>query len=490
MGAISCKPDTLLLRYLYSCVIVVLPALLCAQGLLMDDAAYERLPRQPRYGDGNKAESIALSEITKIDLRPYCPRPQNQGVISSCSGWATGYGALSILQAIQKGWEGRTDTITRNAFSALFVYNQVKLGSCNLGAYLDAAATLLKSTGNIRSKDFDLFKNDCERQPSPEQLQQASNYRIKDFMTLFSPGENAGIKIEKTKLSLSQKLPVVVGVTLRNSFSSLNKENPTWYPEAGDTTFFGAHAMVVVGYDDGREAFQVMNSWGTNWGDGGFGWIKYQDFGRYCMYSFQLIPHEDPGKFEVFNPRLFLRLISLDSLHNAQFADGKLFFNGRFYELSSGMIKKFSLAQLHLSYLNAGAYCYMFSYDPEGNIRIHWPRDGLLDSHFEGLSESAIITVPNVNLYIPSENAALQFEKSGLEYICILVSRNPVTDLNSHLHRLQNEDSPDFTGALYASFGQELLPLHSITYTPETLGFTNPIPKGKIAPIILQLRVE
>lgn len=490
MGGMSFKPNASLIRFLHLFIIATLPAQFCAQGLLMDDAAYERLPRQPRYGDGNKAESIVLSEIAKVDLRPYCPRPQNQGAISSCSGWATGYGALSILQAIQKGWEGRTDTITKNAFSALFVYNQVKLGSCNLGAYLDAAATLLKSTGNIRSKDFDLFKNDCERQPSPEQLQQASNYRIKDFMTLFSPKENPGIKIEKTKLSLSQKLPVVVGVILRNNFTSLNKENPMWYPEAGDTTFFGAHAMVVIGYDDGREAFQVLNSWGPNWGDGGFGWIKYRDFGMYCMYSFQLVPYEDPGKFEVFNPRLSLRLISIDSLHNAQFSDGEFFFNGRFYELNSGVIEKFSLAQLHLAYLNAGAYCYMFSYDPGRNIRIHWPRDGLLDSRFEGLNESAIITVPNVNLLIPGENAALQFEKSGVEYLCILVSRNPITDLNLHLNRLQNESSSDFVRALYASFGKELLPLNSITYTPEILGFTNPIPKDKIAPIILQLRVK
>jgi hypothetical protein len=478
------------MRFLYLFLILSLPLLVWAQGLLMDDAAYERLPRQPRYGNGNKAENSVLSEIAKVDLRPYCPRPQNQGVISSCSGWATGYGALSILQAIQKGWEGRTDTITKNAFSALFVYNQVKLGSCNLGAHLDAASNLLKSTGNISSKDFDLFKNDCERQPSPEQLKQASKYKIKDFMTLFSPNDNQGVKIEKTKLSLSQKLPVVVGVILRNNFSSLNKENPIWYPESGDTTFFGAHAMVVVGYDDGREAFMVMNSWGTNWGDGGFGWIRYRDFGKYCKYSFQLVPYEDPGKFEVFNPRLSLRLISFDSWDNAQFIHGELFFNGRFYELNSGKIKRFSLAQINLSYLNAGAYCYIFSYDPEGSIRVHWPRDGLLDSRFEGLSESAIITVPNINLLIPGEHAALQFEKPGLEYLCILVSRNPINDLNLHLNRLQNESSSDFVRALYASFGKELLALNSITFTPEILGFTNPIPKDKIAPIILQLRVE
>jgi len=35
------------------------------------------------------------------------------------------------------------------------------------------------------------------------------------------------------------------------------------------------HELVIVGYDDGRQAFKVQNSWGTDWAEGGFGWIAY-----------------------------------------------------------------------------------------------------------------------------------------------------------------------------------------------------------------------
>jgi hypothetical protein len=38
------------------------------------------------------------------------------------------------------------------------------------------------------------------------------------------------------------------------------------------------HAMTVVGYDDQRQAFRIINSWGTLWGDKGFGWIDYDAF--------------------------------------------------------------------------------------------------------------------------------------------------------------------------------------------------------------------
>jgi C1A family cysteine protease len=39
-----------------------------------------------------------------------------------------------------------------------------------------------------------------------------------------------------------------------------------------DTT---GHSMVLVGYDDARSAFRLMNSFGPNWGDNGYAWIGY-----------------------------------------------------------------------------------------------------------------------------------------------------------------------------------------------------------------------
>jgi hypothetical protein len=37
----------------------------------------------------------------------------------------------------------------------------------------------------------------------------------------------------------------------------------------------GAHIVNIVGWDDGKKAWRVKNSWGTGWGDGGFAWIAY-----------------------------------------------------------------------------------------------------------------------------------------------------------------------------------------------------------------------
>ena len=37
----------------------------------------------------------------------------------------------------------------------------------------------------------------------------------------------------------------------------------------------GGHAMVIVGYDDRKQAFKLINSWSTDWGKKGFGWVSY-----------------------------------------------------------------------------------------------------------------------------------------------------------------------------------------------------------------------
>jgi hypothetical protein len=41
----------------------------------------------------------------------------------------------------------------------------------------------------------------------------------------------------------------------------------------------GGHFMLVVGYSDALQAWLVKNSWGTTWGMGGYGWIRYGDSG-------------------------------------------------------------------------------------------------------------------------------------------------------------------------------------------------------------------
>ncbi len=54
------------------------------------------------------------------------------------------------------------------------------------------------------------------------------------------------------------------------------------------------HAMAVVGYDEGRQAFRVVNSWGTHWGDAGYAWIDFATFGLLVgeAYAMKMQPQQ------------------------------------------------------------------------------------------------------------------------------------------------------------------------------------------------------
>lgn len=77
-------------------------------------------------------------------------------------------------------------------------------------------------------------------------------------------------------------------------FSAKDVWNPA--PSEEPDKVLGGHAMCVVGYDDSREggAFEVQNSWGRNWGNEGYTWIRYKDFARFTRYAYEFIDLPEP----------------------------------------------------------------------------------------------------------------------------------------------------------------------------------------------------
>lgn len=60
-----------------------------------------------------------------------------------------------------------------------------------------------------------------------------------------------------------------------------NEKGEFAFPGPGETVK-GGHAVVAIGYDDGRKigkekgALKIRNSWGPGWGEGGYGWLPYR----------------------------------------------------------------------------------------------------------------------------------------------------------------------------------------------------------------------
>ena len=46
------------------------------------------------------------------------------------------------------------------------------------------------------------------------------------------------------------------------------------------------HVIQIIGWNDTTQAWLIKNSWGTDWGEGGFAWVKYNinNLGRFCLW--------------------------------------------------------------------------------------------------------------------------------------------------------------------------------------------------------------
>jgi C1A family cysteine protease len=73
-------------------------------------------------------------------------------------------------------------------------------------------------------------------------------------------------KEKYVRKSLAEGKPVVIAIDIPRSFF---RAKEVWIPDSSDyQNWSRGHAVTLVGYDDEKYggAFEIMNSWGLNWG--------------------------------------------------------------------------------------------------------------------------------------------------------------------------------------------------------------------------------
>ena len=211
-----------------------------------------------------RADPVALP--SSADLSVDAPIPGNQGSQGSCVGWAVAYAVKTYQERIERGWPLTED---RHVMSPAYVYNQIKVPGG--GAYFVDAFTLLVEQGVSSWEQMPYDPLNDRTQPSSRARAEAANYKIADWGTVLR--NTHAVFVKEIKRHLVAGDPVLIGVPVYPDFDNLSESNPVYDDEVGPSR--GAHAIVIVGYDDRRSAFKIANSWGTDWGIGGYGWIDY-----------------------------------------------------------------------------------------------------------------------------------------------------------------------------------------------------------------------
>ena len=261
---------------------------------LFSQSGYSFSPEQ--FKKANVYEGLA-DDNTKnplpesVSLLRFAPDRQNQGQQGSCVAWSSVYAARTIVEAASTNQSGN-----RTAYSPAFVYNQIGLEGCQ-GAYIQNAMEFMANKGVVAFNDFPYDDRDCSRQPNAAMVNNAAQNKLHGFTRLTDGESTEGINVRAVKEHLAKDAPVVIGMMVGGTFMQGMMGKEMWAPSDEDRSQmgFGGHAMCVIGYDDRKQAFQIMNSWGPEWGVNGIGWVRYADFKEFVREAYGVDPMPKRG---------------------------------------------------------------------------------------------------------------------------------------------------------------------------------------------------
>ncbi|MDP3277205.1 MAG: C1 family peptidase [Deltaproteobacteria bacterium] len=226
-------------------------------------------------------------------------RPLNQGGQGSCTAFALGATAALQRYKRESASNAMLDVNTLWASPSWIYTRLIGDGMCNAGTSIPSGLDILVLQGAATLDEQPYRSGDnptlCEpRMPDPARSPHV--FRLGSYQAIVGTGT---VFRNKVRESLAAGLPVVFGVALPTGFLEWRAgvagvDVTQSFRNSGmcvGSTHCGGHAMVIVGYDDARSAYRVLNSWGTDWGDNGSLWWDYAAFEALPgTDAYQLIP--------------------------------------------------------------------------------------------------------------------------------------------------------------------------------------------------------
>lgn len=228
--------------------------------------------------------------FTKRDLRKDFTPVKDQGSIGSC----TAFSVAALVEYMQKRAYGKYTPI-----STLFTYKTTRnllFLKGDTGAYMRSVLGSIALFGSPPEEYYEYdgreeaLNTKFDKEPPAFCYAFAQAYQGLKYLRLDQPNTTPETLIHQLKLFLTRNYPVIFGFTC---FDSLYQayENGGFIPfPSTNESIVGGHAVCLAGYDDSmmiknseynietKGAFLFKNSWGTDWGDKGYGWIPYDFF--------------------------------------------------------------------------------------------------------------------------------------------------------------------------------------------------------------------
>ena len=259
-------------------------------------------------------------KVLSLDMPPI----GQQGREGSCVAWACAYAVKSFEMkgATRMDYTiGSTDVLNpMGVASPEYLFNRINLNNndCSVGSYFvgfdknRGALDVLKSEG-VAPWALAPYSdtNGCgtvENAKEPVSPLAGQN-KIKNYARVYDLSKNS------LKTLLNKQHPIIFSANPSDGFMSAGPDF-VWTSGIGPAT--RGHAMVIMGYDDTKQAYKVQNSWGTGWGDNGYTWLGYEHAKSaineaYVTYSDNLdnFRIEIPGYVTVYSEAGYVAWIKL-----------------------------------------------------------------------------------------------------------------------------------------------------------------------------------
>ena len=213
------------------------------------------------------------------------------------------------------------------------------------------------------------------------------------------------------------------------------------------------------------------HSWGTDWGNNGYIWIRYNDFATFTKYAFEFIDFQEP-KPEIPDLSGSIKLTLADgsnmpanllvstrglSVVPAKIAQGPLTLYRTAQPYNSGTRFRIYISN------NEPAYVYSFSTDLSNEVTKIFPNEE---------SISAALTNKKNAVAIPDEDHFIEFDnKPGKDYLCVLYAKNAMP-INEILKKIKEEQQGSFSERIFKVIGTEMLEPKNIKFSPNEIGFS------------------